>query len=206
MECFFSKQKTFIMKKLGLITLLSVAAFSFQACNSEPKDSKELADSLNKMADSSKAGDSIVAMQAPKDDADFATDAAIGGMAEVEFSKLALAKTTNGKVKDFATMMVNDHGKANQDLMAIAKSKSISLPLILDDKHQKDLDDLNKKTGADFDKIYVDHMVDDHQKKEKLLKDQAENGTDQELKAFARKTLPVVQAHLETIKNIKKSM
>lgn len=194
------------MRKLGLITLLSIATFGFQACNSEPKDSKELADSLNKMADSSKTGDSIIAMEAPKDDAEFATEAAIGGMAEVEFSKLALSITSNGKIKDFATMMVNDHGAANKDLMALAKSKSISLPLVLDDKHQKYLDELKKMTGTDFDKKYVDHMIDDHQKTEKLLTDQGKDGTDQELKAFANKTLPIVQAHLETIKNIKKSM
>jgi putative membrane protein len=200
------KTKTFVMKKLGIITLLSIVAFSFQACNSEPKDSKELADSLNEMADSSNTGDSVIAMEAPKDDAEFTTEAAIGGMAEVEFSKLALTKTSNGKVKDFATMMVNDHGKANEDLMAIAKSKSISIPLVLDDKHQKDLDDLSKKTDSDFDKKYVDHMIDNHQKTEKLLKDQGKDGTDPELKAFANKTLPIVQAHLETIKNIKKSM
>ena len=194
------------MKKIGLITMIAAAAISFAACNSEPKDSKETADSLNEIKDSTNTADSTSTMASSEHDAEFATEAAAGGMSEVEFGKAALTKSTNAKVKEFANMMVNDHGKANQELMLIAKSKNISLPTTLDEKHQKALTDLNSKNGADFDKKYVDLMVDDHQKTLDLMEKQSEHGMDAELTAFAKKTAPIVKAHLEMIKNIKKSM
>ena len=117
------------MKKIGLITMIAAAAISFAACNSEPKDSKETADSLNEVKDSTNTADSTSTMASSEHDAEFATEAAAGGMSEVEFGKAALTKSTNAKVKEFANMMVNDHGKANQELMLIAKSKNINLPL-----------------------------------------------------------------------------
>lgn len=189
------------MKKLGYLCMIVLAAFSFQSCNSENKDSTETADSLNEVTDSAAKANGVTAVA--EDDAEFSTQAAVGGMAEVELGKLALEKSTNSQVKEFATMMVSDHGKANEELKTIAANKNIALPTTLDEKHQKMWDDLNSKTGKDFDKAYVNDMVDGHQKTWDLMDKQAKDGTDAELKAFATKTAPVVKAHLDLIKKIR---
>lgn len=68
------------------------------------------------------------------------------------------------------------------------------------------MDDLTKLTGKDFDKAYVDAMVDGHKKTLDLMKDEAKDGKDAELKGFAAKTAPVVQTHLEAINKIHDSM
>jgi putative membrane protein len=94
----------------------------------------------------------------------FANKAAIGGMAEVALGKLALTKTSSSKIKEFANMMVTDHGKANDELMAIAKSKNVMLPPTVDAEHQAKMDSLSKLSGTSFDKAYVTTMIDGHKK------------------------------------------
>ena len=103
-------------------------------------------------------------------------------------------------------MMVKDHSKANDELMAIAKAKNITLPAAPDADHQKKLDDLSKLSGKDFDKAYVDAMVDGHKKTLDLMNMAAKDCKDSELKAFAAKTAPVVQMHLDAINKIHDSM
>ncbi|CAN5143285.1 DUF4142 domain-containing protein [soil metagenome] len=186
--------------------MITVAAYAFQGCTSAPKDAKENADSLNKTKDTTSNAAATGGIAVVNDDAKFATTAANGGMAEVELGKLAMQKTTNPKIRDFATMMVKDHGKANDELMAIAKTKNITLPAAIDADHQKKVDDLNKMTGKDFDKNYVDAMVDGHKKTLDLMNDEAKDGKDAELRSFAAKVAPTVQMHLDAIKKIHDSM
>ena len=194
------------MKKLFYTGMLATALLAMQACNSGSKDAKENADSLNMSKDTTANAGTTGGIAVEESDAKFATEAAVGGMAEVSLGKLALEKSTNASVKEFATMMVNDHGKANEELMSIAAAKNITLPADVDEEHKKKADDLSKKTGKDFDKDYVDAMVDGHKKTLKLMQDEAKDGKDAELKAFAAKTAPIVQAHLDMINKIKDGM
>jgi putative membrane protein len=200
------------MKKLSLITMLAIAALSFQSCGGG-KDSKEAADSTNATKDSSTMAATDTAgvtgahgIAVDENDAKFATAAANGGMAEVAVGQLAGEKAMNAKVKAFASMMVTDHSKVNEELMAIAKAKNITLPSAPDEEHQKKKADLAAKTGADFDKAYVDAMVDGHKKTISLFEDAAKNCKDADLKAFAEKTLPTIKGHLTEIESIKKGM
>ena len=128
-------------------------------------------------------------------DSDFATKAAAGGMAEVELSTMAKDKATNADVKAFATKMVEDHSKANDELKSIAGAKGMALPTELDPEHKAIRDQLSTATGADFDRAYMEAMVSDHQKAVSDFEMESTSGTDAELKAFASKTLPTLQDH-----------
>ncbi|MEH3112476.1 DUF4142 domain-containing protein [Pedobacter terrae] len=192
------------MKKF--IYVMAISAMAFQACNGGNKDAKESADSLNMAKDTTTNTAATGGIAVEEADAKFTTQAAVGGMAEVELGKMALEKSSNPQVKEFATMMVKDHGMANTELMAIAKQKNITLPSTVDDEHKKKMEDLSKKTGSDFDKAYVDAMVDGHKSTLKLMEDESKNGKDADLKAFATKTAPIVQSHLQMINKINDSM
>jgi len=135
----------------------------------------------------------------------FVKDAAEGGMAEVQMGKLAATNAKDPDVKAFGQMMVTDHSKANDELKALAQKKNYQLPADIG-SHKSDMDDLSKEKGADFDKDYVDQMVDDHETDVKNFQRQAENGTDPDVKAFAAKTLPTLQKHLDRIKQIQAKM
>jgi putative membrane protein len=192
------------MKKLMYV--MAISALAFQACNGGNKDAKESADSLNMAKDTTTNAAATGGIAVEEADSKFTTQAAVGGMAEVELGKLALEKSSNPQVKEFATMMVKDHGMANTELMAIAQQKNITLPSTVDEEHKKKMDDLSKKTGADFDKAYVDAMVGGHKSTLKLMEDESRDGKDADLKAFATKTAPIVQSHLVMINKINDSM
>lgn len=133
-------------------------------------------------------------------DTEFAVEAADGGMLEVQLGQLAQTNASSAEVKNFAKMMVDDHTKANDELKAAATAKNISLPGALSDKNQKKYDDLVGKNGEDFDKAYIDFMVDDHKEDLDAFKDEAENGHDADLKAWAAGKVPTLQHHYDAAK------
>ena len=135
-------------------------------------------------------------------DTDFLTKAAQGGLAEVELGKLASTKATNAEVKKFAQQMVDDHSKANAELKTLAGQKNFSAPTEPSAKQKSLMDKLNGLSGAEFDKAYVEAMVDDHEEDVELFKAQSQDGKDADVKAWAAKTLPTLQKHLDMIKGI----
>lgn len=137
--------------------------------------------------------------------ADFMNEAAQGGATEVELGKLAVQKAKDPQVKKFGQMMIDDHTKAGADLKALAAKKNLTLPTGLG-SHQSTVDRLKGLTGADFDKAYVDDMVDDHEDDVAAFQKEADNSSDPDVKAFAAKVLPVVKKHLDAIKAIKAKM
>jgi len=141
-----------------------------------------------------------------KKDAKFAVNAADGGMLEVELGKLAESKGSSKVVKDFAKHLIADHSKANEELKALALSKSISLPEALSEKNQKKYDKLNEKSGAEFDKDFIDLMVSDHKDDIDLFEKEAEKGNDPELKSFASGKLPTLKHHLQMAEDAKAAL
>ena len=141
-----------------------------------------------------------------KNSSSFTTAAAQGGITEVKLGNLALAKAQSADVRQFAEMMVADHTKANSDLKEIAAKKSVALPTEMNDEQKSIMDKLSKLSGAEFDKEYVKAMVEDHEKDVKEFGTQAQSGTDADVKAFAARTLPMLQSHLDMVKGIKERM
>ena len=133
----------------------------------------------------------------PAADRAFAEKAAAGGAAEVEGGKVAEQRAANDKVKQFGARMVQDHGKANDELKQIASGKGLQLPSAPDAHDQQEMARMQKLSGAEFDRAYMDHMVKDHKKDIAEFRKQASSGKDPEIKAFAAKTLPTLQEHLK---------
>ena len=140
-------------------------------------------------------GGGVALADSGKLDQTFVDKAAMGGLAEVKLSKLAMDKGQSSEVKQFARRMVEDHTKANVELKQIADKKNLVVPTRLDDQHEKAYDQLAKLDGANFDKEYMRVMATDHDEATKLFKEQSQRGQDPELKSFAMKTLPILEKH-----------
>ncbi|HRI49366.1 MAG TPA: DUF4142 domain-containing protein [Pseudomonadota bacterium] len=130
-------------------------------------------------------------------DKDFIMEAACGGMAEVALGELAQQKGQSDAVKQFGKHMVEDHGKANNELKELAGRKGVVVPAALKPKYQKVVDALAKLSGAEFDKQYMREMVKDHENDVAAFQKQADKGKDAELTSWARQTLPTLQDHLK---------
>lgn len=135
---------------------------------------------------------------------DFVTKAGVGNAFEVQTSQLAQEKSKSKAVLAFADMMITDHGKAAASLDAVlAKTGAPSAPSVLDEDHQKKIDDLKAKTGKDFDDAYIDAQKDAHDAAVDLFDDYAKNGKDPALQTFASETLPTLKLHQDKVKNLK---
>ncbi len=156
------------------------------------------------MHGSSKA-DTDTAMSKGATPETFVKTAAEDGMAEVGLAKLALKKSTNNDVKQFAQKMQQDHEQANEELASIAKSKGLTLPKKPDAKSEALMKTMGAKSGAAFDREYADHMAKDHSKAVALFQT-ASQSSDPQLAAFAKKTLPTLQEHKQLADNLKASV
>jgi putative membrane protein len=139
-------------------------------------------------------------------DTTFAIKAAQGGITEVKLGKLAEQNASNPEIKAFGQQMVHDHGKANDDLKATAQKEGMTLPTDMNAKQQAMYDKLSKLSGPAFDRAYTQDMVKDHEEDVKEFQKEANSGSDDAIKAFAARTLPVIQGHLEKIKNIQSNL
>ena len=139
-------------------------------------------------------------------DQKFVMEAAKGGMAEVELGKLAQDKGQSEQVKSFGKRMVDDHGKANDELQTLARNKSITLPSDLDPRDKALKDRLSKLSGPSFDRAYMNAMLQDHRKDVSAFKMEANAGKDPDVKAFASKTLPTLEDHLKLAQQTEKAV
>lgn len=134
-------------------------------------------------------------------DQNFIENAAQGGFAEVEGSKLAERKGQSADVKAFAATMIKDHTAVNKELATLAKSKGYTPPTQPSLVQRAEIKTLSALSGNAFDKMYVDRIgVAAHESTVKQFEAASTEVKDPELKAFIDKTLPSLRHHLEMAK------
>jgi putative membrane protein len=138
-------------------------------------------------------------------DNEFVTKAASSGLAEVAIGEEGKEKAQNADVKKFADRVVTDHTKANEELMRIAKDAGINVP----DKPAAEHADKVKHFDGDvrnFDREFVNHMVDSHTKGVDLFTKASKELKNDQLKSFAEKTLPTLKEHLSIAKRLQEQV
>jgi len=192
-----------IMNKLALLTTIIPFVFTLQACKSNTTNNNvSIVDSVTVVKNTG-AKLNIVA---EKVDASFVSEAANSGIAEVELGKLARQKGSNKRVKKFGMLMIAEHSKVNKKIKSLASAKNIHLKIALNADKQNEISTLSKKSGNDFDKAYINNMIDDYKKEISTFESAAKDCVDPDVKSFAVKTLPVLQAHFDAINAINDSM
>jgi putative membrane protein len=132
----------------------------------------------------------------------FYRSAAEGGIAEVDMGNLAQQQARSPSVKEFGAMMVKDHSAANEKLKALAESKNITLPANSSVEEIATKAKLKVLSGSSFDKSYIKGMIKDHEEDIAEFKKEAASGQDPDARAFAKATLPTLEAHLKKIQSI----
>jgi putative membrane protein len=197
------------MKKKYLSFGLLFGAVAIISCNDGADDTSSTSDTtttVTSTTDNSAAGTTSTAMPLNDSDREFVIKAAKGGMMEVDVSTVAMENAQSQRVKDLATMIQQDHANANSELKGFATSRGLTLPEdSLRKLNEKHLDAMRKMKGKAFDKHYIDMMKDDHVKDIAEFEKASATATDADLKAWAAKTLPVLQKHRDSVLAVSKA-
>jgi putative membrane protein len=194
------------MKRIALLPVAFAAALSF-ACNGENRNTTD-------DATAGTTGDAVSA-----GDRDFVEDLTIAGMTEVELGRMATERAASAQVKQFADMMVKDHSRAGDELKQVAMQHSIPVPAGLDQTHQDLKTKLSNLTGAEFDREYMNAMVEGHEEvidrlqtrasedrlgddKGTVKPEASDNPVESALNQWAAKVLPTTRHHLDEAKRI----
>ncbi len=127
----------------------------------------------------------------------FVEKVAISDMFEIQSNKLALDKSNDNAIQQFAKKMVDDHTKTSNELKLLAQGVKVPLPTEMDVPHRQKLERLQSADGRQFYQLYRAQQIEAHQNAVKLFTDYAKSGDTSELTSWAQKTLPTLQEHLQ---------
>lgn len=137
---------------------------------------------------------------------DFMMKAGNANLAEIEMSRMAVQKSQNDDVKDYAHMIEMDHSEALDSLRDLMKSKQLSPPGSLLPDVKQDIDRLNTLAGAEFDREFINMMVSDHQKTVEVFRDISNIAQTEDVKEYASKMLPKLEMHLEKAQRLQSKL
>ncbi len=132
-------------------------------------------------------------------DKNFVMQAGQIGMLEVQLGKLAVERGSSPSVKQYGQEMVEEHTRANEELMQLAMQKEVKLPTEMSSQNTALMERLSGLSGTSFDSAYKQAMIESHNQAIALFQAQSQQGQDPELKAWATQKLPNLQAHLQMV-------
>jgi putative membrane protein len=123
------------------------------------------------------------------------------GEAEIEASKVAQSVSKNPRILSYAKMIVTDHAAMGDELEKIAINNKVRGGDSISTDHQKNIVGIKALSGGDFDKAYIQMMVNTHQSAVKSFRT-ASTDKIEEIQKFARKILPTLKLHLDSANSI----
>jgi putative membrane protein len=176
------------MRRSSLIAILLVAACSREAHQVTHPVNPDLAPPKSQ--------------QLAPQDREFLERAAEGNNPEIAMGAIAETHALQAEVVAFGRRMVADHDAMRTELIHIAKSKKIEIPISLGD-HQHNYDRVIDKRLDPFDREFIRVILADHQQAEELFREASMSLADPQLKSFAAAKLALIHAHLEHAKSLK---
>jgi putative membrane protein len=142
------------------------------------------------------------AQNASADDRAFVKSVIETNLAEIDLAHLALNKSHNAEIRQFAQKMIHDHTALNAKVEGIATHIGVSIPSgpSMEDHALKIK--LEAESGATFDKSYIDAMVNGHRGADGDFKKEEANGQDPAVKGIATQAEPTVAEHLHMAEGI----
>jgi len=138
----------------------------------------------------------------PAMDKAFVKKALEGNMAEIQMGQLALEKSSDDQVKQFAQRMVDDHGKMLDQLKPAAQAMGVKVPDGPSKGAMKNMDKMKGLSGDAFDQAYIKDMVKDHKKDSSEFKQEAQSTQNPQLKQLVTEASQTIDSHLQQIQQI----
>lgn len=135
-------------------------------------------------------------------DVSFIKHAAASGMAEVKIADLGMKKAERADVKAFAETVHSSHSKAQEEIVKLASTKGVDLSGVIDPERAETYQKLEKSRGAEFDRDYLAETINSHEKCISRFEESSKEAADNEVKVWASKMVPTLQAHLAKAKQL----
>jgi len=137
-------------------------------------------------------------------DREFIMNAAQDGIFHVEAGELAVQRASSEDVKKFGQHAIEHHTQINDELAQLASKKGVMLPKKMSKREREALDKVTKLSGSDFDKAYLEMEIKVHSKDLSAYQKELKDGKDPEVKAWAAKTVPMIEKHLKMARDLSK--
>ncbi|UBF30279.1 DUF4142 domain-containing protein (plasmid) [Kovacikia minuta CCNUW1] len=191
---------------LPIIVFSAIAVPILSSCNAPPQADQSTNQPTQSPAQLTQASPTAEPSAERLSDQQFATKVAQSDRAEITLGRLASQKATNAEVKKYGQMMAQDHTKTTNQLKQLANQKKLTLPTDMGAEHKAAQRQLSQLSGAAFDRQYMHQMVKDHQKAIALFQQEAQEGENAALKAWASKTLPALEEHLNMATSLERTV
>jgi putative membrane protein len=132
-------------------------------------------------------------------DATFLRKAMEGGREEVQRAQEAMRSAQRAEVRNVASMMLEDHRRANEKLTQLASSKGWDVPAMSPSATAESDQPRTTSGSAGFDDNYIEDEIRHHRETISLYRAQASSGSDPDLRQFASDALPSLEHHLEML-------
>lgn len=172
-------------------TLLFTAALTLCAANAQQNQTESSKTAMSKTSAATTATDTKFLRAVGQAD-----------LAEIELGNLAQQKATSPEVKQFAQRMVQDHTQNRDQLKQLAETQHVTVPDTVTAKDKATKTELEKLSGAQFDKAYMNDMVKDHRTDVAKVAHASKTAQNPEVKKFAEQTLPTLRSHLKEAEKI----
>ncbi|CAM6053782.1 unnamed protein product [Sphagnum tenellum] len=121
---------------------------------------------------------------------------------EVSLGNLAVKKATDSEVKAFGEQMVRDHTHLLSETQKLASRENIPLLPAFSKQDEAMKISLSRRSGKDFDRHYIQGMLEDHKKDIQELQSYAETTVNPEMRDLAKRALPILENHIRTAENV----
>lgn len=174
-----------------LLTLIFSAAFTLCAANAQQSNPESSTSSMSKTSGATTAADTKFLRTVGRAD-----------LAEIELGNLAEQKATNPEVKQFAERMIHDHTQNRNQLQQVAADQHVTLPDMVSSQDKATKAELEKLSGAQFDKAYMTDMLKDHRTDVAEVAHASKTAHNPAVRKFAEETLPVLESHLKEAEKV----
>ncbi|HEX3235942.1 MAG TPA: DUF4142 domain-containing protein [Gemmatimonadales bacterium] len=135
-------------------------------------------------------------------DTAFVREAIAGNLLEVRLGRAAMQRASSPAVKQFGQQMFRDHTTMGNQWSALISRNRLPVKVALDPAQEQQASRLERLSGADFDRNYMNSMIQDHQQDAQAFQSQGLSARSADVRQLASSDLATIQQHLSMAQQV----
>ncbi len=126
----------------------------------------------------------------------FIRHAGSSNLMEIRLGQVAQSRASNSAVRQFGQRMVDDHTRLQNQLTGVVTNTGVPFTAAMDSRHQQQVSRIEGLSGAEFDRAYMQAMIQGHQDDVRQFETQSQSARSTQIRNLASSSLPILQQHL----------